>query len=244
MSDYGDDGDYDDEGDYGDDYDDEEGDYDEDEGDYDEEEDEEDEEGEYEEESKEFGNIKKDIKILGKKIKRDLNPEDEFHKNNKKEEDYKGEDEGEDDYEEEDEEDEEEEDDNEDEDEEQDSYEYNCETGDIGEKIIHDDLKKSKNIGKINWMNKKEESFKPYDFKFKKGKKTIYIDAKSTVFEKEDAPLPIVSENEQEFIDNLKKNQRYYIARVFNARSDNPKIVYYNAKTMKKVSKSEVENGD
>ncbi len=33
-------------------------------------------------------------------------------------------------------------------------------------------------------MNKKGESFEPYDFKIIKGNKIIYIDAKSTVFEK------------------------------------------------------------
>ena len=242
MSDYDD---YDNEG-----YD-EDGDYDDEIGD-DEEEDFDDEgESEFENESKENGNIKNDKKILGKKTKREFNTEDEFHKVGKKGNDCKAKDEVQDEYVEEeseenenDEEDEEEEDDDEEnEDEEQDSYEYNCETGDIGEKIIHDDLRTSKNIGKIKWMNKKGESFKPYDFKFKIGNKTIYIDAKSTVFDEDDAPPPTISENEQYFIDNLEKNQRYYIARVYDARSDNPKIVYYNAKTMNEVNKSEVENG-
>ena len=74
-------------------------------------------------------------------------------------------------------------------------------------------------------MNKNGESFKPYDFSFKKGDKTIYIDAKSTVFEKGDDPLPIISENEQEFINNLKSNEKYIIARVFDARGKIQKLV-------------------
>ena len=47
----------------------------------------------------------------------------------------------------------------------------------------------------------------------------------------------------QEFIDNLKKNERYYIARVFDARGEKPKIIYYDAQTLEKVSKSTVEKG-
>ena len=122
----------------------------------------------------------------------------------------------------------------------QDSYEFNCQTGDIGEKIVYDDLKNNKKSEKITWTNKKGESFEPFDFKIKKGKKTIYIDAKSTIYEKGDDPLPIITENEQNFINNLKPNEKYYIARVFNARGKNPKIKYYDAQTMKKVKKSKI----
>ena len=122
----------------------------------------------------------------------------------------------------------------------QDSYEFNCETGDIGEKLVYDDLKNIKNLGNIIWMNKKGESFEPYDFKIIKGNKIIYIDAKSTIFEKGDDPFPIISENEQEFIINLKNNENYYIARVFDARGENPKIIYYDVKTMEKISKYKI----
>ena len=122
----------------------------------------------------------------------------------------------------------------------QDSYEFNYETGDIGEKLVYDELKNIKNLGNIKWMNKKGESFEPYDFKIIKGKKIIYIDAKSTIFEKGDDPFPIISENEQEFIINLKNNEKYYIARVFDTRGENPKIVYYDVKTMEKISKYKI----
>ena len=172
-------------------------------------------------------------KFLGKKTKR--SEESEFHEKDDDDDEY---DEEEEDEEEEDEEDEEEEDE-EDEEEEQESYEFNCETGDIGEKIVYDDLKNIENKGKIEWMNKNGESFKPYDFCFTKGNKKIYIDAKSTVFEKGNAPLPVISENEEEFINNLKDNEKYIIARVFDARGENPKINYYDAKTMKKINLSQ-----
>ena len=162
-------------------------------------------------------------KYLGRKIKRN-NGNEKSNENEDDEEEENG-----------DEEDEENEDDKE-----QDNYEFNCETGDIGEKIVYDDLKNNDNKIKIKWMNKNGESFKPYDFSFKKGDKTIYIDAKSTVFEKGDDPLPIISENEQEFINNLKSNEKYIIARVFDARGKNPKISYFDAKTMKKINLSQI----
>ena len=40
----------------------------------------------------------------------------------------------------------------------------------------------------------------------------------------------------------MKGNERYYIARVYDARSENPKIVYYDAVTSEKVSKSRIGN--
>lgn len=248
MSDYGDDG-YDDGGDdyygdEGDDYDDGGDDYnDGDEDDYDDEDEEvdvygdgdddyEDEESypkeKYQKDIKEFKKQYKneeDNKYLGKKINRDIEESNNLNEND--------EDEGE-------EEEEEGEDGSDEGDEEQDSYDFNCETGDIGEKIVYDELKNNKSSGKINWMNKKEESYLPYDFKIKKGNKTIYIDAKSTVYEKGEDPMPVITPNEQVFIDKLKPNERYYIARVFDARSENPKITYYDAKTMEKVPKSKV----
>ena len=52
--------------------------------------------------------------------------------------------------------------------------------------------------------------------------------------------MPIISKNEQEFINNLKGNERYYIAKVYDARSENPKIVYHDAITSEKVSKSRI----
>ena len=128
----------------------------------------------------------------------------------------------------------------EDEDFEDDSYEFNCETGNIGEKLVYDEIKGIKNLGKIKWMNQKGESFEPYDFKIINGNKIIYIDAKSTVFEKGDDPFPIISENEQEFIINLKNNEKYYIARVFDARGENPTITYYDVKTMEKIPKYKI----
>ena len=126
-----------------------------------------------------------------------------------------------------------------DDEEEEDSYEFNCETGEIGEEIVYNDIKKLKHKGKIEWMNKDCESFKPYDFIIKKGNKIIYIDAKSTVCEKFNDPLPIISQNEEEFIFNLMPNERYYIARVYNARSENPTIEYFNAVTLEKVNKKD-----
>ena len=172
-------------------------------------------------------NNEKDNNYLGKKTNRDIEESNNLDENNE-DEDYEGE-EGED-----------EEDENNEGVEEQDSYDFNCETGDIGEKIVYDELKNNKSSGKINWMNKKEESYLPYDFNIKKGNKTIYIDAKSTVYEKGEDPMPVITPNEQEFIDNLKPNEKYYIARVFDARSKNPKVTYYDAKTMEKVPKSKI----
>ena len=173
-------------------------------------------------------NNEKDNNYLGKKTNRDIEESNNLDENDEDEDeddDYEGE-EGEDG--------------NNEGDEEQDSYDFNCETGDIGEKIVYDELKYNKSSGKINWMNKKEESYLPYDFKIKKGNKTIYIDAKSTVYEKGEDPMPIITPSEQEFIDNLKPNERYYIARVNDARSKNPKVTYYDAKTMEKVPKSQI----
>ena len=247
MSDYGDDG-YDDGGDdyygdEGDDYNDGDDDYnDGDEDDYDDEgeevdvygdgdDDYEDEESypkeKYQKDIKKFNkqyNNEENNNYLGKKINRDIEESSNLNENDG-DEDSEGE-EGEDGS-------------NEGR-EEQDSYDFNCETGDIGEKIVYDELKYNKSSGKINWMNKKEESYLPYDFKIKKGNKTIYIDAKSTVYEKGEDPMPIITPSEQEFIDNLKPNERYYIARVFDARGKNPKVNYYDAKTMEKVPKSKI----
>ena len=198
---------------------------------------------------------RKNYNYLGKKTNRDYNYNEEKNdydkdSNSKLEkygeegdefedgeegDEFEDEEEG-DEFEDEDEDEErnEKEDDN-DEEEEEDSYKFNCETGDIGEKIVYDDLKNSISKGEIKWANKKGESFKPYDFKIKKGNKTIYIDAKSTIFEKGQEPSPIITANEQEFIDNLGKNEKYVIARVYNARSENPKIVYYDAQTLEKI---------
>ena len=247
MSDYGDDG-YDDGGDdyygdEGDDYNDGDDDYnDGDEDDYDDEgeevdvygdgdDDYEDEESypkeKYQKDIKKFNkqyNNEENNNYLGKKINRDIEESSNLNENDE-DEDSEGE-EGEDGSNEGD--------------EEQDSYDFNCETGDIGEKIVYDELKNKKSSGKIIWMNKKEESYLPYDFKTKKGNKTIYIDAKSTVYEKGEDPMPIITPSEQEFIDNLKPNERYYIARVNDARSKNPKVTYYDARTMEKVPKSKI----
>ena len=166
--------------------------------------------------------------------------EDAEEENEYEEEENEEEEENDEDEENDEEEENNEEEENDEEEEDKDSYEFNCETGDIGEKLVYDNLKENVNI---KWMNKNGESFKPYDFKFKRGKKVIYVDAKSTVFEKGEDPLPIITEKEQEFIDNLKKNERYYIARVFDARGEKPKIIYYDAQTLEKVSKSTVEKG-
>ena len=246
MSDYGDDG-YDDGGDdyygdEGDDYNDGDDDYNDGDDDYDDEgeevdvygdgdDDYEDEESypkeKYQKDIKKFNkqyNNEENNNYLGKKINRDIEESSNLNENDG-DEDSEGE-EGEDGINEGD--------------EEQDSYDFNCETGDIGEKIVYDELKNNKSSGKINWMNKKEESYLPYDFKIKKGNKTIYIDAKSTVYEKGEDPMPIITPSEQEFIDNLKPNERYYIARVNDARSKNPKVTYYDAKTMEKVPKSQI----
>ena len=172
-----------------------------------------------------------DPKLLGKKIKRDINVEKQSL-NEEGDED----DEGEEDEDDEEEEDEGEEDDEEGaEEDDEDSYKFNRETGDIGEEIVYKDLKGLKGREKIDWMNKDGESFKPYDFCFKKGNKTYYVDAKATIFEKGEDPDPTITENEQEFIDNLKTNERYIIARVYNARSENPTIKYFDAQTLKKV---------
>ena len=124
--------------------------------------------------------------------------------------------------------------------EEQDSYDFNCVTGDIGEKIVYNELKNNKSSGKIDWKNKNEESYLPYDFKIKKGNRTIYIDAKSTVYEKGEDPMAIITPSEQEFIDNLKPKEKYYIARVTDARGENPKVTYYDARTLEKVPKSKI----
>ena len=216
------DGDYDDGG-----YDD--GGYDDD-GDYD---DDECEDGDDDDGDNENNGDEDNDKYLGKKTKRD-SCEKNYSKNAKNEDD---EDDENDNDEEGDEDDEDEEGDEEDDEEEnEDSYEFNCETGEIGEEIVYKDLKGLKNRGKIEWMNKDGESFKPYDFSFKKGNKTIYVDAKATVCDKENDPQPIISENQQEFIDNLKPNERYYIARVNDARSKNPEITYFDAETSEKVN--------
>ena len=230
--------DYDDDGDeYGDDYDDEE-DYEKDD-EVEESYENNEEENEYDEEqSNDFDKNKylnEEKNILGKKIKRNIKSTEELKilKDNKENEEVYEESEEEDYYDNE-EEDEGEKEDSEEKDKEQENYEFNCETGDIGEKLVYEDLKKKGNKN-INWMNKKGESFEPYDFCYKKRKKIIYIDAKSTVYEKGEDPFPIITSNEQDFIDNLKKNEKYIIARVFDARGENPKIVYYDAKTMKKL---------
>ena len=215
-----DDGGYDDEG-----YDDEYGDgnnNDYEEEDYDEEE---------EQYKKNYGKTNKIF--LGKKTKRDEN--EKYYKEDKEN--------GEDDEDDEDDEDEDDEEDNEVNDDdsedggdgEEDSYEFNCETGEIGEEIVYKNLKGLKHKGKIKWMNKDGESFLPYDFVFKKGNKTIYVDAKSTIYEKGNDPELVISQNEEEFINKLKPNEKYYIGRVYDARSENPKIVYYDARTREKV---------
>ena len=244
MSDYGDDYGDDYGGDYDDGYDDDG--YDDkgyDDGEYDDEDD-------YQsEENYKYNKNTESKGYLGRKVKREidsgekLNFDKKWNKEDLKDNKYNRDDDYEEDEEENEdaeEENEYEEEENDEEEEDKDSYEYNCETGDIGEKLVYDNLKENVNI---KWMNKNGESFKPYDFKFKRGKKVIYVDAKSTVFEKGEDPIPIITEKEQEFIDNLKKNERYYIARVFDARGEKPKIIYYDAQTLEKVSKSTVEKG-
>ena len=227
MSDGGyDDGGYDDGGYDDDGYDDDDG-YEEGEKDYGEEYDDEENEDDYED-GEEY-EVEHDAKLLGKKIKRDINVEKQSlnEDGDKDDEDGEEDEEGEVEEGEDDEEGAEEDDDN--------TYKFNCETGDIGEEIVYKDLKGLKGREKIDWMNKDGESYKPYDFCFKKGNKTYYVDAKATVFEKGEDPDPTITQNEQEFIDNLKPNERYIIARVYNARSENPTIKYFDAETLKKV---------
>ena len=169
----------------------------------------------------------------------DYDDEDEredYHK----EEDDEGEEDDDDDEDEEGEKEEDEED--EDDEEEDDSYKYNCETGDRGEEIVYNDLKNSKFEGKLTWTNQKGESFSPYDFAIENGGKKVYIDSKATICDKNDAPGPIISANEEEFINNLKPNEKYIIARVYNARGKKPKIDYFDAITEEKISKSEIRN--
>ena len=152
--------------------------------------------------------------ILGKKNKRDI-IEDEGDDNDENEHNEENE---VDEYDDDDDEDEEnnEGEEEEDEENEEDSYEFNCETGEIGEEIVYKDIKEIKHKGKIEWTNKDGESFKPYDFVIKKGNKTIYIDAKSTVCEKGNDPLPIISENEQEFINTKNSKKRLKIKKSGN----------------------------
>ena len=91
---------------------------------------------------------------------------------------------------------------------------------------------------------KLKSNFKPKVHQLKncfslKQLKTISLN-KEEKMNKNDADLIKSSLDKNFFMRNLKPNERYYIARVFDARSKNPKVTYYDAKTMEKVPKSQI----
>ena len=88
------------------------------------------------------------------------------------------------------------------------------ETGREGEMLIDRYLNSLKETGEIRdyvWMNKKEESYKPYDFEIvNNDKETLYVDVKTTDYGF-DRPV-VFSANEVKYID---KCPTYKIFRVF-----------------------------
>lgn len=97
------------------------------------------------------------------------------------------------------------------------------ETGQLGEKLIAnylEHLKSKKRIFNFTWYNQSKETGLPYDFTIQENSQNIiHVDAKSTNHQFEQQM--IFSSQEIEFI---KDAPNYYIYRVFDLKSDNPKL--------------------
>jgi len=95
----------------------------------------------------------------------------------------------------------------------------NLETGDFGEKLVYDDLRKKYKQSKgyeIFWASKKGEP--KFDFEVKlKGETVLYVDAKTTMrgISNSDS-IPFFMRNSQwEFLPSIEPEVKYLIARVF-----------------------------
>jgi hypothetical protein len=122
---------------------------------------------------------------------------------------------------------------------------YNFETGYLGEAFVHEELSKSefKNVIWCNNVDESEEEWgaiefndsiyyikdsrEPYDLTFEDDEGNInYVQVKSTVtgFGKSDSIKFPISVNEWSFMENDTVREYYYLARVFDARSESPSL--------------------
>lgn len=104
----------------------------------------------------------------------------------------------------------------------------NEDTGRLGEQLVYQDLIDKFGIDRVIWLNEGGESFQPYDFKVIEldGTPQYYIDAKATTTsEMSSDSIPIfIKKSEWRFME--KCEDKYIVARVYNAGSKNSYIKY------------------